>query len=71
MLNKLLPTNEATIDRVLRVVLGLFLLSLTVFGPQTMWGLLGLVPLATGAIGSCPIYTLLGVSTKGTKRVQA
>lgn len=71
MLNKLLPNNEATIDRVLRVVLGLFLLSLTVFGPQTMWGLLGLVPLATGAIGSCPVYTLLGVSTKGTKQVQA
>lgn len=71
MLNKLLPNNEATIDRVLRVVLGLFLLSLTVFGPQTMWGLLGLVPLATGALGSCPVYTLLGVSTKGTKQVQA
>jgi hypothetical protein len=71
MLNKLLPNNEATIDRVLRVVLGLFLLSLTVFGPQTMWGLLGLVPLATGAIGSCPVYTLLGVSTKGSKQVQA
>lgn len=71
MLNKLLPNNEATIDRVLRVVLGLVLLSLTVIGPQTMWGLLGLVPLATGALGSCPVYTLLGVSTKGTKQVQA
>jgi hypothetical protein len=71
MLNKLLPNNEAMIDRALRVVLGLGLLSLTVFGPQTMWGLVGLVPLATGAIGSCPIYTLLGVSTKGSKQVQA
>ena len=67
----LLPKNEATIDRVLRVILGVVVLSLTVVGPQTMWGLLGLVPLATGLLGSCPIYTLLGVSTSPTKKVQA
>ena len=60
---KLLPMNEATIDRAIRVVLGLFLLSLTFIGPHTMWGLLGLVPLATGLVGSCPLYTLFGIST--------
>lgn len=68
---KLLPTNEATIDRVLRVVLGLVLLSLTVVGPHSMWGLLGVVPLATGLLGSCPVYTLLGVSTCPMKKASA
>jgi len=67
----LLPRNEATIERVIRVVLGLAVLSLTVVGPQTLWGLLGLIPLATGAVGSCPIYTLLGVSTCPVKKLQA
>ena len=68
---KLLAKNEGTIDRVLRVVLGVSLLSLTVVGPQTMWGLLGLVPLLTGLVGTCPLYTLLGVGTCRTKKLQA
>jgi len=55
--------NEAGWDRAVRVVLGLGLLSLTVLGPQTMWGLVGLVPLATGSLGICPLYTVLGIST--------
>ena len=67
----LLPKNEATIDRVIRVVLGVSVLSLTVLGPQTMWGLLGLVPLVAGLVGSCPLYTLLGVSTCPVKSVKA
>lgn len=56
-------TNEGTLDRAARVLLGLGLLSLTVVGPQTWLGLLGLLPLATGLAGTCPAYTLLGVST--------
>jgi hypothetical protein len=32
-------------------------------GPQTPWGWIGLVPLATGILGSCPLYTLFGIST--------
>lgn len=55
--------NEGTIDRVLRVILGLVLLSLVFVGPQTWWGLIGLVPLVTGLVGSCPIYSVLGIST--------
>ncbi len=47
----------------MRVVLGLVLLSLVFVGPHTLWGLVGLVPLATGLMGSCPLYTLLGLST--------
>lgn len=60
---KLFPRNEHTIERVLRVAAGLGILSLTVVGPATPWGYLGLVPLLTGALGSCPLYTLFGVST--------
>jgi hypothetical protein len=62
-MSNLLPNNEHAIERALRVVLGAFLLSLVVIGPKTYWGLLGIVPLATGLIGSCPLYTLFGVST--------
>jgi hypothetical protein len=63
MRSKLFPRNEHPAERGLRVAAGLGILSLTVVGPQTMWGLLGIVPLATGLLGSCPAYTLLGVST--------
>ncbi|SLN62787.1 hypothetical protein PSA7680_03306 [Pseudoruegeria aquimaris] len=55
--------NEGTLDRVLRVILGLALLSLVFVGPQTLWGLVGLVPLVTGLVGVCPIYSLLGIKT--------
>jgi len=57
-------TNEGTLDRVLRIALGLGLISTVFVGPQTLWGLVGLVPLATGAIGFCPLYKILGISTK-------
>lgn len=59
----LFPKNEGTPDRVLRVTLGLVILSLVFVGPQTPWGLLGIVPLATGLAGTCPLYTLLGIGT--------
>ena len=55
--------NIGTIDRALRVALGLGLISLVFVGPQTNWGWLGLIPLATAAIGWCPPYALLGFST--------
>jgi cadmium resistance protein CadD (predicted permease) len=68
-MTKLLPTNEHTIDRVLRVVLGLGLLAVVFVGPKTPLGLLGLIPLATGLVGTCPLYAALGLSTaKARKR---
>lgn len=63
MIEKLLPRNEHTVDRAIRVVLGLGLLALAITGRLTPWGWLGVVPLLTGLIGSCPLYTLLGVGT--------
>jgi hypothetical protein len=55
--------NEAIWDRTIRVVLGIGLLSLTFVGPQTPWGIVGVVPLLTGLVGFCPLYRLVGVST--------
>lgn len=57
--------NTGSIDRGLRVVVGLGLLSTVFVGPQTLWGLIGIIPLATAAIGWCPLYTLLGMNTCG------
>lgn len=55
--------NEGTVDRVVRVVMGVALLALVFVGPQTWFGLIGLVPLVTGLVGSCPLYRLMGIST--------
>lgn len=61
--NSFLSLNEHPIERIVRVVIGLVLLSLVVVGPKTYWGLIGLVPLVTGLFGTCPLYSLLGIST--------
>ena len=63
MLNTLLPSNENALDRALRVLVGLALLSLLFVGPKTNWGFVGLLPFLTGLVGSCPLYTLLRIST--------
>lgn len=55
--------NIGTIERVIRITAGLFILSLTMIGPQSVWGLLGIIPLATGIVGWCPPYAMLGIST--------
>ncbi len=55
--------NEGTIDRLVRVTLGLALIALVFIGPQTPLGWLGLVPLLTGLVGFCPLYRLIGVNS--------
>lgn len=60
--------NEGTIDRVLRVVGGAALVSLVFIGPETPWGWIGVVPLVTGLLGNCPVYSLLGISTCPVKQ---
>ena len=70
-MKRFLEVNEGGIDRVLRVVLGLGLLSLIVVGPKTLWGLVGLVPLLTGAVGICPVYSLLGFKTRPAARADS
>jgi hypothetical protein len=58
-----MKSNVGGIDRVLRIVLGLALIALTLTGAIGAWGWLGLVPLATAAMGFCPLYTVLGFSS--------
>ena len=60
--------NVGSIDRAVRIVVGLFLVSLVFWGPQTLWGLVGLVPIVTALAGTCPAYTILGLSTCPAKK---
>ncbi len=63
----LLARNEGTVDRVLRVALGVALLFVAVTG-RGVWGYIGVVPLLTGLMGTCPLYSVLGISTCPVKR---
>ena len=63
MSGKVFPNNTHSVERAARVLLGIGLLSLVFIGPKTPWGLVGIIPLATGLLGSCPLYTLFGIST--------
>jgi len=56
-------TNEGTLDRALRIIVGIVLVALALTGPQIAWGWIGMVPLATGLMGWCPLYTVLGIRT--------
>jgi Inner membrane protein YgaP-like, transmembrane domain len=55
--------NEGMVDRSIRVILGVVLVSLVFIGPQSAWGWIGLVPLITGIIGFCPLYKITGLNT--------
>ncbi len=55
--------NIGTTERIIRVMAGIGVLSLVFIGPESKWGYLGIVPLATGLIGWCPPYHLFGIST--------
>ncbi|HKJ75893.1 MAG TPA: DUF2892 domain-containing protein [Gammaproteobacteria bacterium] len=57
--------NMVTLDRGIRAVAGVILLALVFVGPQTPWGLIGIVPLFTAAVGWCPAYSLFGIGKKG------
>lgn len=59
--------NVPNIERIVRIIVGLGLISLVFAGPQTVWGWIGVIPLATGIIGWCPPYALPGFSTCKTK----
>lgn len=56
-------TNEGQIDRLIRIAVGLVLIALVFTGPHTPWGWIGLIPLATGLVGFCPLYAVLGIDT--------
>ncbi len=59
--------NIGTTDRIIRVVLGLVIIGLGIYY-GSWWGLLGLIPLATAAMGWCGLYSLFGLSTCPERR---
>jgi hypothetical protein len=65
-----MKTNVGGIDRILRITVGLGLLAFALLSdsPARWWGLIGLVPLATGSLGFCPIYPIVGIDTCPAKR---
>jgi hypothetical protein len=56
-------TNVGGLDRILRIIVGVFLIAMVFVGPQTPWGWLGIIPLATGFFSTCPLYSLLGINS--------
>ena len=60
--------NVGGIDKILRIVVGAGLIGATVAGVLPVWGYIGIVPLATGLMGWCPAYTLLGIKTCPTQK---
>ena len=62
--------NIGGTDRAIRFIIGIGLLALVFIGPRTPWGYLGLLPLITAAIGYCPLYHLLRISTDRTDPVE-
>jgi hypothetical protein len=60
----LFKQNLGLVDRLVRIVFGLDMLSIAIYGPRTAWGWLGLIPLATVLLGTCPLYTALGIDTR-------
>lgn len=58
-----MKTNIHPVERIARIALGAFLVSLAFWGPTSPWFLLGVIPLATGLMGWCPPYALLGINT--------
>ena len=70
-MSKLFPVNEHIAERAIRVALGLALIGLAVAGRVGPWGYIGVVPVLTGFVGSCPLYTLLGFSTCPVKSQRA
>jgi hypothetical protein len=59
-----MKANVGGVDRVLRFILGIFLLSLIFWGPKTYWGLVGIIPLLTSVVKFCPLYPPFKISTK-------
>ena len=59
--------NIGKTDKIIRIVLGVVILSQTVIGLGSLWGLIGLVLIVTALIDFCPVYTALGINTRGIK----
>jgi hypothetical protein len=63
----MMKANEGRLDRSIRLIAGSVLIALAATGQIGIWGYLGVIPLLTGAVGYCPLYTVLGIKTCPTK----
>ncbi len=63
-----MKSNVGGIDKTLRIVAGLILIVLAATGMVGAWGWIGVVPLATGLLNFCPVYTLMGLNTCPMKK---
>ena len=63
-----MKTNVGGIDKILRIVVGLALIAMAALGVVGAWGWIGVVPLLTGLLGTCPAYSLLGMNTCPLKK---
>lgn len=63
-----MKANEGTLDRALRIAVGLVLIGLAAFNIVGPWGYVGVIPLVTGAVGYCPLYALFGFNTCALRR---
>ena len=63
-----MKANVGSIERILRIVVGLALIGATLAGVIGVWGWIGIVPLATGLVSICPLYSILGINTCGAKK---
>jgi hypothetical protein len=70
-MKKLMEKNEHPVERAARVALGVGLIGAAAAGALPGWGYAGVVPLLTGLAGSCPLYTVLGISTCPVRQKQA
>ena len=63
-MNSLFKSNTGKVDRIIRVIVGVLLVGNVFNGIQSPIGWLGLIFIVTGAFGTCPVYSLLGINTK-------
>jgi len=67
-MGKLFQKNEGGLDRAVRIILGIILIALVFVGPKSPWCWIGLILLLTGLLGSCPLYSVLGFSTRSAEK---
>ena len=60
---QIMKRNIGSVERIIRIIAGIAVISLAFVGPKSAWAYLGIIPLATGLIGWCPPYALFGFST--------
>ena len=63
-----MTVNVGTIDRAIRIIVGLLLIALAFAGTIGVWGYIGILPVLTGLFRVCPAYSLIGVNTCGTAK---